>query len=151
MTLKISILQFAWLNYKTWQRNYLYLPFTVMSPYTVCIIWFFKLNLPCQWRMTSRISLNCWNLHSLTLLRSDLKPLWISCLAHPVFTHYSLTSLHLLAICKQPLSCHFYGGEGSYASLMLLLISLWICTILFRHNCLLLYWALIFLLLGRKA
>lgn len=58
--------------------------------------------------MTFRISLNCWILHRLTLLLSNLKTLWIPCLSPPVFTHYNLTSLHLLAICKQPLFCYFY-------------------------------------------
>lgn len=58
--------------------------------------------------MTSRISLNCWILHRLTLLLSDLIHLkWIPYLSPSVLNN-NLTPLHLLAICKQLIYCYFY-------------------------------------------
>lgn len=77
-----------------------------VTSYTVFIIWFFKLNLPCQWRATSRLSLNCWNLHRLTLLLSEWKRYGSFFFISSCFIHYSLTFLHLFAVCKQPFSCY---------------------------------------------
>lgn len=119
-------------------------------PYAVCIFLFFRLNLPRQWRMTSSISLNCWILHRLTLLLSDLKTLWMPYLSllcllitisHP-FIYLQYANSYFLVI---------FIGRESCASWMLLLTSLWICTILFRPDCLVLLWVLIFLLWERKA